>query len=83
MSKERSRKVSCIWIQVTQQPQDPIARIEFPIGTRIICNKKKFPYLYKYGFLRFKKPAGECKLYFEEFEVIVEKKYEKDFQRDI
>jgi len=83
MARLYSRRISCIWIQVTQMPKDPISQIEFPQGTRLILNKKKFPYLYKYGYLRFKRKSGLCKLYQDEIEVIVEKRYEEHLQKNL
>ena len=68
------RKVSCIWIQVISTPSDPIALYHYPIGTRIFLNKKKAPYLFKYHFLRFKTPTGDCKLYIDEIEMVTEKR---------
>jgi hypothetical protein len=80
---KKTNKISCIWIQVTTTPRDPLSAIEFPIGTRVMLNKKKFPYLYKYGYLWFKRQDQICKLYEDEIEVIVERRYSKDDQEVI
>ncbi len=79
----KTNKISCIWIQVISTPRDLNSQKEFVVGSRVILNKKKFPYLYKFGFLRFPRPTGECKLYQDEIEVVVEKKYEEQTQRNI
>ena len=76
----KTKKVSCVWIQVITTPRDPLSAIEFPMGTRVILNKKKFPYLYKYGYLWFKRQDQICKLYSDEIEVVVEKRYREHDQ---
>lgn len=87
MNKERLRhpvkqtkvKISCVWIQVISLPRDPIALREQPIGSRLMVEKKKAPYLWKFGFLRFKTSSGEeYKLYEEEIVLVNEKYLDKE-----
>lgn len=76
-------KISCIMVQITQVPTDPIARLNFPVGSRLVIPKKKWPYFIKFGFLRMKKLDLEFTLYIDEVEFIVIKKLDTQTQRHI
>jgi hypothetical protein len=87
MNKERLRhpvkqtkiKISCIWIQVISTPVDPIAAKEHIVGSRKMVGKKYAPYLWKFGFLRFKTDKGEeYKLYEDEIVLVNEPYYDKE-----
>jgi hypothetical protein len=75
--------ISCIMVQITSTPTDPIVRANFPIGSRIVIPKKKWPYFTKFGKLKMKKLDMEFTLYIDEVEFIVEKKIETQTQRHI
>lgn len=75
--------ISCIQVQITQTPTDPIARINFPVGSRMVIPKKKWPYFVKFGFLKMKKDDLVFTLYIEEVEFIVVRKLESQSQRHI
>lgn len=76
-------KISCILAQITQTPTDPIAKENFPIGSRLVIPKKKWPYFTKFGFLKMKKDDLVFTLYIDEIEFIVVKKLESQSQRHI
>lgn len=76
-------KISCIMVQITQVPTDPIARLNFPVGSRLVIPKKKWPYFTKFGFLKMKKLDLEFTLYIDEVEFIVIRKLETQSQRHI
>jgi len=70
----KDRTISCIWCQVIQTPRDVLARIENPVGSRIMIPKKKSPYLFKYGYLKFRDKNGLLyKLYEDEIILMFEK----------
>ena len=72
----KRRRISCVWVQVVCVPRDEIARIENPVGTRIMLNKKKSPYLWKYGYLKFRDKNGlQYKLYEDEIILMCEKSF--------
>lgn len=76
-------KISCIMVQITSEPTDPIAKSNFPIGSRLVIPKKKWPYFTKFGKLTMKKLDLEFTLYIDEVEFIVIKKLDTQTQRHI
>ena len=82
--KKSISKISCIMVQVTSTPRDENALQECLLGSRHIINKKKYPYLIKFGYIKLKKGDKVCTLYIDEIEIILESKIEdKDLQRSI
>ena len=76
--------ISCIMVQLTSEQTNPIVRANFPIGSRIVIPKKKWPYFTKFGFLKMKDKNGlTFTLYVDEVDFIVEKKIFTQTQRHI
>jgi ethanolamine utilization protein EutQ (cupin superfamily) len=76
--KKAVNRISCIMVQVTSVPKDENARQECLVGTRHIINKKKYPYLIKFGYIKLKKGEKVCTLYIDEVEIILERKMLKE-----
>jgi hypothetical protein len=65
------KRFRAIVATLIKEPKDPFTRSNTMIGNSFVINKKKFPYLIKYGWIKVKQSDGTI-LLFNEDEIVIE-----------
>jgi len=67
-----------VTVKITKEPKDLFTRNNTMIGNSFVINKKKYPYLIKYGYIKIELQTGiNIILYRDEIEIEVEIKKQK------
>jgi len=70
------KKFRAIVVTLIKEPKDPFTRSNTMIGNSFVINKKKYPYLIKYGWIKVKQSDGTI-LLFNEDEIVIEMEAKK------
>ena len=69
------KKFRSITVTIIKEPRDMFTRNNTSVGNSFVINKKKFPYLIKFGWIKVKMTTGmEILLYRDEIEIEIEGK---------
>jgi len=70
------KRFRAIVVTLIKEPKDPYTRSNTMIGNSFVINKKKYPYLIKYGWIKVKQSDGTV-LLFNEDEIVIEMEAKK------
>jgi len=70
------KKFRAIVVTLIKEPKDTYTRSNTMIGNSFVINKKKYPYLIKYGWIKVKQSDGTI-LLFNEDEIVIEMEAKK------
>lgn len=69
------KKIRAITVKLIKEPKDIFTKENTMVGNSFVINKKKFPYLIKYGKIKIKLQTGiTILLYLDEVEIDIEDK---------
>ena len=76
------KTMRAVTVKIIKEPKDLFTRNNTMIGNSFVINKKKYPYLIKYGYIKIKLQTGiNIILYRDEIEIEIEiKKQQKRYE---
>lgn len=66
-----TKRFRAITVTLIKEPKDPYTRNNTMLGNSFVINKKKFPYLIKFGWIKVKQTDGTV-LLFHEDEIVIQ-----------